>query len=54
VYGSLTALNHGIYHPSKYAEKTDAQWLEISEKIIEDHGTLIEDIVDGVDEVKEL
>jgi hypothetical protein len=44
VYGSLVALNHGIYHSSSYAAKTDEEWDKINAHIIKSHGELVESI----------
>ena len=54
VDGSLTALNHGIYHGSKYAAKTDLQWAEMSKAILEDHGVLVEELSDSATEIDQL
>ena len=54
VYGSMTAINHGIYHPSDYAEQTDAEWDKVSQEILDNYGELSEKLSDGAEELKAL
>ena len=54
VYGSLTAINHGMYHPSVYGAQTDAEWATISEEIVEKYGELVESDEANIKEITEL
>lgn len=54
VDGSLVAVNHGIYHPSKYAEKTDAEWAQITAELKEAHGQSIAEYEEGMKQIENL
>lgn len=54
VDGSLTALNHSIYHSSEYGKLCDASWKETAEEIIKNFGELSETLVEQVEELKAL
>ena len=54
VHGSLTAINHGIYHASEYATKTEASWKTISEEIIKEYGELAEADAEEVNQISNL
>ena len=54
VYGSLTALNHSIYHSSEYGAKTDKQWGKIQQDIIASYGELMEESNKEADEIAAL
>lgn len=46
VYGSLVSLNHGIYHSSEYAKKTDDEWLKTAEELSKNHEDLRDTLSD--------
>lgn len=46
VDGSFVNVNHGIYHSSEYAKKTDDERKTIREEILKAHGELKENIAD--------
>lgn len=54
VYGSLVAIDHNIYHSSKYAEQTDGEWAEIAKEILEEHGEYKEKLQQAQDELSAL
>ena len=54
VDGSLSALNHSIYHSSEYAKQTDEEWEKVAEEILEKHGTLKEEIDESATTINNL
>lgn len=54
VYGSLSVVNHSIYHSSTYAAQTDKQWEELAKKALEEHGELEEQLAEVKETVKNL
>jgi DNA-directed RNA polymerase subunit F len=54
VYGSLTAVNHSIYHSSEYGKISDKKWEEEFEEILKFHGEMVSELGDYIEENKAL
>lgn len=54
VLDAFSGVNGAIYHSSTYAKQTDAQWLEMKKKVLEDYGKLTDDISAEIMEMKDL
>ena len=50
--GSLTAVNHNIYHSSDYAKQTDAEWDGMKKEILDDVKKNTEEINKNVEDYK--
>lgn len=49
INGSLTAVNHSIYHSSEYAAKTDLEWIEAKKEILKNLGELKQESEENVE-----
>ena len=54
VLDAFSGVNGAIYHSSTYAKQTDAQWVEMKKKVLEDYGKLTDDISAEIMEMKDL